>query len=204
MPAKTNTRPLTPLMVAALQTATPRRGHEDVLEISSITSGATAKGLRERGLITLDCALTPAGLQVHAKTNPAPAVEPAPEPEADTECPRCGGPLASDGVCADDSCGDEDEAPTETRIPLDVVAIPAPRMSLALKVDARPALASLAQALSGIGHTVGIIGARMALSRAEAGVRLARTIPDGRQRHGQIKARRDALRHARKLELARL
>lgn len=26
------------------------------------------------------------------------------------ECPLCGGPLASDGVCADDRCGDEDEA----------------------------------------------------------------------------------------------
>ncbi len=36
----------------------------------------------------------------------------------------------------------------------------------------------------------------------EADVRLARTIPDGRRRHGQTKARRDALRHARKLELA--
>lgn len=27
----------------------------------------------------------------------------------DVECPRCGGPLASDGVCADDTCGADDE-----------------------------------------------------------------------------------------------
>lgn len=29
--------------------------------------------------------------------------------EDNDECPRCGGPLASDGVCANDSCGDEDD-----------------------------------------------------------------------------------------------
>lgn len=36
----------------------------------------------------------------------------------------------------------------------------------------------------------------------EEGVRMARDIPEGRRRHGQTKARRDALRHAAKLELA--
>jgi len=38
---------------------------------------------------------------------------PADEDEAPgTECPACGGPLASDGVCADDTCGaDEEDAP---------------------------------------------------------------------------------------------
>ncbi len=77
MPATKSTRPLTPLMLAALQTATPRKGRKGVLEISTLTSGATAKGLRDRDLITLDGALTKAGLQVHAKANPAPA-EPAP------------------------------------------------------------------------------------------------------------------------------
>jgi hypothetical protein len=45
---------------------------------------------------------------------PAPAAEPVEEPtedEAPAECPACGGPLASDGVCADDECGaDEIEA----------------------------------------------------------------------------------------------
>lgn len=29
--------------------------------------------------------------------------------DTDTECPACGGPLASDGVCADDACGADDE-----------------------------------------------------------------------------------------------
>lgn len=29
---------------------------------------------------------------------------------AETECPRCGGPLASDGVCADDECGADEDA----------------------------------------------------------------------------------------------
>lgn len=28
--------------------------------------------------------------------------------DQDDECPLCGGPLASDGVCADDSCGDDE------------------------------------------------------------------------------------------------
>lgn len=28
---------------------------------------------------------------------------------SDDECPQCGGPLASDGVCADDDCGADDE-----------------------------------------------------------------------------------------------
>lgn len=32
------------------------------------------------------------------------------EPEDRNECPRCGGPLASDGVCADDECGADTEA----------------------------------------------------------------------------------------------
>jgi hypothetical protein len=35
-------------------------------------------------------------------------------------------------------------------------------------------------------------------------VRQAHLIPEGRRRHGQVKAARDALRHARKLELANL
>lgn len=42
-----------------------------------------------------------------------PAVEEMDEPSATAqaaqECPECGGPLASDGVCADDECGDDDE-----------------------------------------------------------------------------------------------
>ena len=45
---------------------------------------------------------------------------------------------------------------------------------------------------------------RMLRPALEAGVKLARTIPDGRRRHGQIKTRRDALRHVRKLELANI
>lgn len=28
--------------------------------------------------------------------------------EQDDRCPRCDGPLASDGVCADDTCGDDE------------------------------------------------------------------------------------------------
>lgn len=28
--------------------------------------------------------------------------------QEDDECPLCGGPLASDGVCADDDCGADD------------------------------------------------------------------------------------------------
>jgi hypothetical protein len=41
----------------------------------------------------------------------APAEEPqeAPEDETPAECPECGGPLASDGVCADDECGADEE-----------------------------------------------------------------------------------------------
>lgn len=29
--------------------------------------------------------------------------------DLDDECPMCGGRLASDGVCADDDCGNDDE-----------------------------------------------------------------------------------------------
>lgn len=29
--------------------------------------------------------------------------------QLDDECPLCGGPLASDGVCADDTCGEDEE-----------------------------------------------------------------------------------------------
>jgi hypothetical protein len=57
-------------------------------------------------------------------------------------------------------------------------------------------LATLAEAAQGLGRTLRPI--------LEDGVRQARDIPEGRRRHGQTKARRDALRHARKLELANL
>lgn len=47
-----------------------------------------------------------------------PATPPVEEPSEDDECQICGGPLASDGVCADDECGADDEpetsAPTQT------------------------------------------------------------------------------------------
>lgn len=57
-----------------------------------------------------------------------------------------------------------------------------------------PTLDTLARVAQSLGRTLRPV--------LEAGVVMARTIPDGRRRHGQIKARRDALRHARKLELA--
>jgi len=43
----------------------------------------------------------------------------------------------------------------------------------------------------------------MALANAEAGVRSARTIRDGRHRHAETKRRRDILKRLRKLELER-
>jgi hypothetical protein len=56
--------------------------------------------------------------ELHTTVYVAPAAAPvqeaeeAPADETPAECPVCGGPLASDGVCADDECGaDEDEAP---------------------------------------------------------------------------------------------
>jgi hypothetical protein len=61
---------------------------------------------------------------------------------------------------------------------------------------AAASLATLARVAQGLGRTLRPI--------LEDGVRQAREIPEGRRRHGQVKARRDALRHARKLELANL
>ena len=56
----------------------------------------------------------PAAAPVAVETPAEPEIEEAPEAtpaaqedEADTECPVCGGPLASDGACADDTCGEE-------------------------------------------------------------------------------------------------
>lgn len=42
---------------------------------------------------------------------------------------------------------------------------------------------------------------RFKIVHAEAGVRMARTIKDGRRRHGLVKHRRDRVRHFRKLEM---
>ncbi len=35
--------------------------------------------------------------------------------DEDNECPLCGGPLASDGVCADDNCGSDMDAECEAK-----------------------------------------------------------------------------------------
>lgn len=53
--------------------------------------------------------------ELHTTVYVAPAAEPAqeaekaPADETPAECPECGGPLASDGVCADDECGADEE-----------------------------------------------------------------------------------------------
>lgn len=209
-----STAPLTPAMTEAIKATGP----EDVM-----AGGSTRTGLINRGMVHPKDSdrfgkLTESGLQIRAKLLPAPAPEPEVEDVPETECPRCGGPLASDGVCADDSCGDEDAPVIVVQDEVHAAFLPSapePRhefiqaqpsgagksalsdlrsLRVYLKADATPALVTLAKAAQGLGRTLRPI--------LEAGVMSARTIPDGRKRHGQVKARRDALRHARKLELA--
>lgn len=62
------------------------------------------------------------------------------------ECPRCGGPLASDGVCADDSCGDEDEI-HEGPLTLHSQAGKVDTMNETATLQARPATGSAVVAL---------------------------------------------------------
>lgn len=76
-------------------------------------------------------------------------------------------------------------------------------MRVDLKIDPR---VNLADAFQAMGRAVGSIAEgfrRMALPMAEAGVKSARTIPNGRRRHGITKQRRDILRRVRRLEMER-
>ena len=71
-----STAPLTPLMLAALQTAEAHgtKGHRMV---SVLTHQRTFAALKDRELIDGTGRLTEAGLQIHAKANPAPVIPPA-------------------------------------------------------------------------------------------------------------------------------
>lgn len=81
------------------------------------TQGAVDHNMRYGGGIRVaDTAVqlyniaVPAAAPVEIETPAEPEIEEAPEVEIETpatECPVCGGPLASDGVCADDTCGEE-------------------------------------------------------------------------------------------------
>jgi hypothetical protein len=86
-----STKPLTPLMLAAIQGA--EMGSGGHLFISTLTASSTVRGLRDRDLIDSACALTDAGKQIWAKANPAPETTAAVEAwvaddDADTEQER--------------------------------------------------------------------------------------------------------------------
>ena len=169
-----STAPLTPAMTEAIKATGP----EDVM-----AGGSTRTGLINRGMVHPKGSdrfgkLTESGLQARTNLLPAPAAEVAPEAEAAyvTILEDALTPAQAETVAAGVPVVLTDEAEVDNLLAhLGVITKPAP---------AAPGLGSVLRPV------------------LEAGVRMARTIPDGRRRHGQTKARRDALRHARKLELA--
>jgi hypothetical protein len=201
-----STAPLTPAMTEAIKATGP----EDVM-----AGGSTRTGLINRGMVHPKGSdrfgkLTESGLQVRAKLLPAPAAEvpnEAPEPVVEIELE----PEAEDRTQAEARWANEDAAPHTITEAEHAEVNERHRMrsrgtgagksvlsGLHLNVTANvaPALASLAQVTQGLGRTLRPI--------LEEGVRMARDIPEGRRRHGQVKARRDALRHARKMEIPSL
>lgn len=95
--------------------------------MGSLRRGVVVKNTPTKTLVALTTAAAsaPGGTTVRVQTAQelhttvyvAPADEPIEEPTEDetpAECPWCGGPLASDGVCADDTCGADEQEPITT------------------------------------------------------------------------------------------
>jgi hypothetical protein len=203
-----STAPLTPAMIEAIKATAP----EDVM-----AGGSTRTGLINRGMVHPKGSerfgkLTESGLQIRAKLLPAPVPEPEVAEVAETEAPadittrtaECDNPWHASApsrarlLCPEcPSLVELEDPPARLGArPTLVILDEVPAFLAQLSINARPALEALAKAAQGLGRTLRPI--------LEEGVRQARDIPEGRRRHGQIKARRDALRHARKLELANL